>query len=70
MSRKLAEAQARLVEDLRDDTVPQGFDAKGVHATTAVLRRKHRKSAERARGGVSVWMRFRWVLQSWLRHDP
>jgi hypothetical protein len=70
MSRKLAEAQARLVADLRDGRVPDGFDAKGVHATAAVLERKQRKIARRTGGGVLVVRPFWAFLRAWLRNDP
>ena len=43
MSDDLRAAQAELVASLLNDRVPDGFDAKGVHATAAVLRRKRRK---------------------------
>lgn len=51
MSADLARAQASLVADLLEDRVPRGFDARGIHATAAVLRRKrdkHRHNEARA----------------------
>jgi hypothetical protein len=52
MSDELRAAQAKLVASLLDDRVPDGFEAKGIHATAAVLRRKRRtrdRATERSR---------------------
>ena len=51
MSSDLERAQTALVSDLLEDRVPSGFDARGVHATAAVLRRprqKHHQNEKRA----------------------
>ena len=42
MSDNLRVAQAELVASLLEGRVPDGFDAKGIDATAAVLRRKRR----------------------------
>jgi len=68
MSRELADAQTRLIADLRDGRVPAGFDVKGVRATTAVLERKRHRDA-RASTPRLLWVRLRSLL-AWLRNDP
>ena len=47
MSDELRAAQAKLVASLLEDRVPDGFEAKGIRATAAVLRRKRRSRDSR-----------------------
>ena len=55
MSADLARAQAALVADLLEDRVPKGFDARGIRATAAVLRRKRQKHHQKGeRVGFSI----------------
>jgi len=68
MSRSLADAQARLVQALRENRVPEGFDAKGIHATAAVLESKQRKHATRhaATARVPAWRQLWRRVRAWL----
>ena len=43
MSDDLATAQARLVDALLEQRVPEGFEARGTRATARILMRKRRK---------------------------
>jgi len=54
VSDNLRVAQAELVASLLEGRVPDGFDAKGIDATAAVLRRKRRRVVESqpARGRI------------------
>ena len=66
MSDDLRAAQAKLVASLLDDRVPDGFEAKGIRATAAMLRRKRRRRDPRpleTRGLVMVIDR----LKEWWR---
>ena len=52
MSDRLATEQAKLVEALLADRVPDGFDPKGIRATAKILRHKLRRHP--ARGSASA----------------